>query len=142
MQSEFLRPGEYLLTVKTVKEGQTRAPALRPFFVVNSTVTANDDHDGAKGPIRVGHEASWMVMLDRDGALRDVRAFLDAVMTPDEKDRFAADEESFIQSILANPEHFAGRVLMCTAANVKTKAGKDFTKVCWFPAPPTSGVDG
>lgn len=134
-QSEFLRPGQYMLTIKSVREGTTRAPALRPYFVVNATVTANDDHDGSQKSLRVGQEAGWMVMLDRDGALRDVRAFLDAAMTDDEKESFAADEDAFIQAILSDPAHFAGRSLMCMAENVKTKAGKDFTKVRWFPAP-------
>lgn len=135
-QSEFLTPGEYLLEIRKVEEKLTRAPALRPYFVVEASVLGNEDATGAKGQNRVGHTVVYMVMLDRDGALRDVRAFLDAACTPEQSaklDTEAADE--LVAELTGPTQPLRGRQMMCAAENIKTRKGNDFTKVRWFAVP-------
>jgi hypothetical protein len=118
---KYVSPGLYLAKIDKVKQAMTRKK--RPFFVVEMTVleTSNPkDH-----PVNDG--MSWMVMLDQDAALGNVKHFisvasdtpLDQVQASDAEDACGED----------NP--LSGVTLRISATNIKTKADKDFTK-CRF----------
>jgi hypothetical protein len=164
LQSEWLNPGDYRVDILAVKEGGSRLG--RPFFVVECRIMGNtaDERQPTPHPLagqpggppagtcipqnRLGHTASWMVMLDRDGAQRDVRAYLEAALTADERANLdATDEvyEPFMASITGDGQLLRGRSMLCSATMILTKgAGKPFTKVRWFadeaPAPPVAAV--
>jgi hypothetical protein len=164
LQSEWLNPGDYRVEILAVKEGNTRPPANRPYFVTEARVEGNTAAERPytlhpltgqpKGPPvgspksmipqnLVGHTTSWMVMLDRDGAQRDVRAFLEAAMTPEEvqeMDSFPEGPEGdaaynlFMAKFTGPEQRLRGRKLLCSADMILTKGKNEpFTKVRWFP---------
>ena|SRR3990167_1759268 len=116
---KYVAPGFYLVDVQRVKQAKTRNG--RPFFVVEMKIVESNDLK----EFPIGTDMSWMVMLDQDAALGNIKHFLsvasetplDAIDTQDAED--AISEQ--------NP--LAGVRLRVMAVNVKTKAQKDFTKV-------------
>ena len=129
IQSEYLKPGEYVLTLLGCKEGQTRAPANRPFFVVEAKVVGADPDTLAQGGNKVGHTVSWMVMLDNDAAMRDVRGFLDVALTDEE---LASLSDETVAECTGPSQLLKGRTLQVAAENITTKRGTPFTRVRWF----------
>jgi hypothetical protein len=133
-QNAWLRPGDYLVHLSRVGEGVTREPAFTPFFVIEGKIIANNPNGPAEQN-QVGHGATNMTMLNRDGSLRTVRAFLEAVCTPEERPMIDGDTADETITGWLDSNHFAGRYMLAHAENILTRAGKTFTKVTWFPAP-------
>ena len=121
---KYLGPGLYLVEVLRVKQAATRNG--RPFFVVEMQILESSDLK----EFPIGTSASWMVMLDQDAALGNIKHFLSvASETPiNEVDKQDAEDAISEQNPLA------GVKLRAMAVNVKTKALKDFTKVKFMAA--------
>lgn len=135
-QSKWLTDGNYLLRVLRTAEGRTRMPADRPYLVGGFTILRSE------GPaaLPVGHEGSYMIMLDRDAAMGNVKALLEALMTDAEKATLAgfadpAEADAYISNLVAT-NGFAGREVLAQVETVSTKRGTPFTKASWFPVPP------
>lgn len=127
--SEYLTPGEYVLTITNVKEGVTRAPASRPFFVVEYKVLACE---GEKA-VKMGHNASHMIMLDNDSALRDIRGFLDQVLTEEE---LATLSDDTVAQCTGPEQILTGRTVQAAATEITTRKGTPFTRIAYYRPEP------
>lgn len=116
-------PGVYTLEITSAKTGVSRAK--RHFFVAEFRVLASTNADRPEGS-----EMSWMVMLDHDSALGNIKAFLSAATGSAEDEIDEAGVEAVVSA--ANP--LKGCKVRASAVNVKTRAGGDFTKMSWSAA--------
>lgn len=126
----YIQPGVYLAEVKKVKQGETRKK--REFFVVEMKVLETSDIKAHP----VGSDMTWMVMMDQDAALGNIKHFLNvAGDIPLEE----ISEQDALDAVgQENP--LQGTKLRIIATNIKTKAQKDFTKVKFMSAD-TSAAD-
>jgi hypothetical protein len=132
---EYIRPGEYTMTVKAVRQFTSRRNI--PFLVVELQVdrvnfNVADAQTGAPRSNRQGHDVSWMVNFTTDGAQRDIVSFLHAVCSAEELDNLtdnwvnqaAAPEGDGRASVLV-------RKVYCQAEDITTSKGTPFTRVRW-----------
>lgn len=120
----YVKPGLYKVSVNKVKQFTTRKK--KPAFVVELKVLESSnlkDHP-------VGTDMTWMVMLDQDAALGNVKHFISVAGDTPIADVTAADAEDACGE--GNP--LEGVELRLTAVNVLTKAKTDFTKCKFMPA--------
>lgn len=138
-QGNYFSPGRYFVRINDWKEGTTRPPKNRDFYVMETTVRESDNH--VKHPI--GSEASWMVLLDTDMAAINLKNAIMGVLgswhdfgTPME--RFVPLAENQVTSLLAKkvltPDDsgfspLAGTLVEVTGTEIITKAGTPFTQV-------------
>jgi len=121
---KYVSPGLYLAEVVKVKQAATRQK--RPFFVVEMKV--KESSNLKEHPI--GTDMSWMVMLDQDAALGNIKHFISVASETPINEVQAADAEDACSE--GNP--LAGVTVRVMAVNIKTRAQKDFTKVRFLPA--------
>lgn len=149
-QSEWYQPGEYLVEVLKVAEGDTRKG--RGFFVTDSRVRMNTEKfGGPTNQTKVGRTASHMIMLDFDGADGQIRSILEALCTAEELElvtmRDVGEDEAAIKAeverVNANLAIFTGpnsplkgRLAQVVAEATTTKKGLPFTAIRWFRATP------
>ena len=132
----YFEPGLYLVEVNRVKLGKTRKG--EDFFVVETKLLESDNENRPEGS-----SCSWMVMFKHDAALGNIadfcRAGLYACAVQNEADPGVKHfeeieiEDDDAEEICSEENPLAGTVLKVEAVNVKTRAGKDFTKVTWAP---------
>lgn len=116
---KYVAPGLYLGEVLKVKQGMSRKK--RGFFAVELRVLESSnskDHP-------VGTDMTWMVMLDQDAAMGNIKHFIAVAgdMSVDEV------EEEDANDAVSESNPLAGVKLRISAVNVKTLKGGDFTKV-------------
>ncbi len=117
----YVLPGVYQFRVDACKHIKIRSGAEA--FVVELTVLESNNPERA-----VGSQCSWMVTLDKEPALGNVKQFVTAATEfPD-----SAINEEAILLIVGEKNPLKGTILRCSANVIKTKAGRDFTKVKWF----------
>jgi hypothetical protein len=121
---KYVTPGLYKTKVLRVKQAKTRKG--RPFFVVEMKVLESSSLK--EHPIDT--DMSWMVMLDQDAALGNVKHFISVASETPINQVQAADAEDACSE--GNP--LEGIELRVMAVNIKTRADKDFTKVKFMPA--------
>jgi hypothetical protein len=121
---KYVTPGLHLAEIVKVKSGVTRLK--KPFYVVEMKVVESSNEK--EHPI--GTTMSWMVMLDNDAALGNIKHFLSVAAGKDIKDVTEADGEESVSE--ENP--FGGLSIRVMAVNIKTRANKDFTKVTFMPS--------
>jgi hypothetical protein len=116
----YLEAGIYQSRIDACKSGKARDGI--GFFVVElEHLQSNNPHHPA------GSRVSWMVKLDPsylETALGNIKTFLAVAGDCDESEVDEAGTELAVSA--ANP--LKGVVLNISATNIKTKAGKDFTK--------------
>lgn len=118
----YFLPGAYALECKANKSGKTREG--REFFVAEFEILESTNPERA-----VGTQVSFMVMLDKnqDTALGNIKGYLAALCGIPEQDVDEAGVEAMVSA--ANPG--MGMKVKALASNIKTRAGKDFTKIIW-----------
>lgn len=117
----YFLPGTYELECAAVKTGKTRE-GDKPFFVAEFVILASSNPERP-----VGTSVSYMVMLDKymETALGNVKQCISALFNVPESD---VDEAGVDEAVgPSNPAK--GAKVKATASNIKTRAGKDFTKV-------------
>lgn len=124
--SAYLVPGVFLFEVLALKTGKARDG--RNFFVAEFKTLESSAPERPVGSVQ-----SWMVMLDArymETALGNIKTFI-SVLT--ETPVHEVDEAGVEMAVSAdNP--CAGSRIRCSAVDIKTKGGKDFTKPTWLPA--------
>jgi hypothetical protein len=135
--SSFFTPGRYVVRVDDWKAGATRAPSERPFYALETTILASDNHD--LHPI--GSQATCMQMKDTDMAPKNMKAYLMGVL---------GIEASQITSDLArkvlspDPDTgkspVAGLVIDVVAVGITTRAGNPFTKCSFSSRDPEAPI--
>jgi hypothetical protein len=116
----YIEPGVYKSRIDACKSGKTRAGV--GFFVVE---LEHLESNNLKHP--PGTKVSWMVTLDKEPALGNIKAFLAAASNSKEEEIDDAGAELVVSA--ENP--LKDTVLKISAVNIQTKAGTPFTK-CAF----------
>jgi hypothetical protein len=117
----YVLPGVYRFKVLACKHIKMRTG--KEAFVVELEVMESTN------PERMpGSTCSWMVTLDKEPALGNVKQFITtACACKDDQVNEAA-----VLLIVSEQNPLKGTVLRAAATNIKTKAGRDFTKVKWL----------
>lgn len=114
----YLKPGVYRLKTNACKYIKTRT--AKDAFVVEFEVLASNNPDCS-----VGSLVSWMVTLDKEPALGNIKQFAMSVLACDE-DKITEQAIEFMVSE-ANP--CKDKPVRACAVNIMTKANRPFTKV-------------
>ena len=114
----YVLPGVYYFEIRNVISKRTRKGAdafIAEFKILEST-----------NPERLpGSVCSWMVTLDKEPSLGNIKQFLSEVMLCD----MSLINEQIVDRVVAVDNPLNGRKVRCCAVNIKTKVGRDFTKV-------------
>lgn len=131
----YLQPGVYRLRINRCKQGKTRTGV--PFFVAEFEVLESSVEEQP-----AGSAVSWMVQIKPDTpALGNIRSFCEVVggFTFDaeckglSEEEAQAREDAIVAEIVGEANVFAGTIVKASGSNIKTKQGRDFTKVVFMP---------
>lgn len=118
----YLLPGVYRIEVIACKHIKTRQG--REAFVVELSILESNNPERPPGST-----CSWMVMLDQEPALGNIKNFISAAY-PCEDSQVS---EQAVLLIVGEKNPLKGHRARASAVNIKTKnRGTDFTKVKWF----------
>lgn len=120
-RGNYVKPGRYLVEVLKVKEGTMRPPKSTGFFVVEMKV--HESSDIKEHPPR--STMTWMSTSDKDAFLGNVKHFVGAAGNIPEDEVGIEDLKASVSE--ENP--LGGIYLDVYAVPIKTREGKDFTKV-------------
>jgi hypothetical protein len=121
--SRYLTPGNYTCEVQALKVIESQKRRGQQFFVAELAVV--DCDNGEFGP---GECASWVVNMDHQSALSNIKGFAMALDT-DSSDSSITPQ--VMEELVSGDNPAAGIKVRGFLYNVKTKAGKDFTKANW-----------
>lgn len=127
----YLTDGVFRLQVEALKVIETRAKDQA--FVAEFKIL--ESSNAARQPNSL---CSWMVMLKNEPAMGNIKQFLASLLgvaddTIDESvAEFAVNQ--------ANNDKIKGRIVRCSANNIKTKAQRDFTKCKFFADTDAAGA--
>ena len=116
----YVTPGVYLVEIDKIKTGKPRLGGDN--FIVTCKILASNN---AERP--VGSTMDWYVDMKHEPSPGNVKAFVMAAAGCSE----AEVTPEIIMSIVGTAQPLKGRKVHLTATNIKTKAGKDFTKAVW-----------
>lgn len=117
----YVLPGVYRFRVLACKHINMRSG--KEAFVVELEVLESNNAER-----QVGSQCSWMVTLDKEPALGNVKQFVTTALG-------VADNqinEEVMLLIVGEGNPLKGKILRCSAVTIQTKANRDFTKVKWF----------
>jgi hypothetical protein len=117
----YFKPGAFkarLLSAKALKDRKGVGT-----FVVECELLESSDHAN----LPPGTMCSWVVKLDKEPALGNIKAFAAAATGVQPKEVTA----KAIELIVSEGNPLRDTVMKVSASNIKTKAGGDFTKVTW-----------
>lgn len=120
----YLFPGVYALECKANKVSQTRDG--RAFFVAEFTILESSNPER-----QVGTSCSFMVMLDKnlETGLGNIKGYISGLYDIPE----AEVDEAGVELLVSAENPGQGCKVRCECTNIKTKAGKDFTKHMFSP---------
>jgi hypothetical protein len=119
----YLKPGVFTTRIEACKSGKTRANVV--FFVVELDILESNNSE-----LPPGTRCSWMVTLDKEPALGNIKAFL-AVATDSKEEEI---DEAGVELVVSADNPLKDTIVRVSAVNIKTKAGTDFTKCTFLPA--------
>lgn len=117
----YILPGVYRFKVLACKHINMRTG--KQAFVVELEIL--DSTNEARLP---GTTCSWMVTLDKEPALGNIKQFIATAVPCDESQ---VNEEAVLL-IVSEKNPLKGKVLRVSATEITTKAGRPFTKVKWL----------
>lgn len=117
---QYVLPGMYRAQINYCKQKTTRKGIGMVAVELRVLESTNPDRP-------VGSDMSWVVTMDKDAAMGNVKQFIAAVMGIDPKEVDVPGAEMIFSE--ANP--LKGKFIRISAFNKPTKEGKDFTRV-WF----------
>lgn len=117
----FFVPGNYVVEILKCKSGTTRKKV--DFFLAEARILQSSNPDRP-----VGSRATWFVSIILDtSALGNIKNFIAVASDIDEKEV----DDAGAEMVVSDAQPLNGTILRATAVNLKTRAGKDFTKVSW-----------
>ena len=125
LSSVYLQPGVSEVEILQCKSGKKRIGGVG-FFVVELKVIKSSNE--AMPP---GHLCSWMVTLNNDPALGNIKTFLAVANGINLEEDPEAIDEAGAEEVCSAANPLKGYIMRASASNIKTKANKDFTKVAW-----------
>jgi hypothetical protein len=124
----YIRPGVWKMEIQACKEVKPRSGGEA--FTVEGKVVETD----CEG-VRVGERVSWQCHSKHDSAPSNIRHFLAVAFNVP----FEEVDGAGYQLVVSAENPLAGKVIYCLARNIKTRAGRDFTRVSWSLTPFTAG---
>jgi hypothetical protein len=118
----YVLPGVFRFEIQKCKSGHTRAQV--PFFVAELAVLESNNPERP-----VGSSCSYMVTLDKEPALGNIRHFCAVACGSDIEEVGEAE----VEAIVAENNPLAGVKIRCSAVNITTKKGQPFTKCKFLP---------
>lgn len=121
----YIKQGVYRLQIEAVKAILTRQK--KQAFVVEVKVLESNNPERAAGSL-----CTYMVTMDKEPALGNVKQFLETIMKPEQLDFSKLSEEqcdAVCEGVCAEKNPLRGRIVRASCVDIKTKAGRDFTKV-------------
>jgi hypothetical protein len=117
----YFKPGVYKARILAVK-------ALKDRKGVGTFVVECELLESSEPMLPAGTIASWVVKLDKEPALGNIKSFAAAANGVQPKDVTA----KAIELIVSEGNPLKDTILKVSAQNIKTKSGSDFTKVTWL----------
>jgi hypothetical protein len=114
----YLLPGVYRLEIKSCVYKRTRKG--QDAFIVEFKIMESTNQERLPGST-----CSWMVTMDKEPALGNIKQFIAETVEQD----MAAINEQIAEAVVSAQNPLGGRFVRASAVNIKTKAGRDFTKV-------------
>jgi len=122
---QYITPGNYTLETEEVKTFVSQKVRGRNYFVGEFTILSTTSPDYAPG-----ERVSWLVNMDQPSALANIKGFAMALSSDMDEDDVS---EEAMEHLISADNPAAGSKVKASAYIVKTKQGKDFTKVSWAP---------
>jgi hypothetical protein len=116
----YFKPGAYKARILSVK-------ALKDRKGVGTFVVECELLESSEAALPKGTVCSWVVKLDKEPALGNIKSFAAAANGVQPKEVTAKAIELIVSA--GNP--LRDTVMKVSASNIKTKSGSDFTKVTW-----------
>lgn len=124
----YVLPGVYKVAVTACKHIKTRKG--QEAFVVEMLVQESNN------PERMpGSSMSWMVTMDKEPALGNIKQFLKTILEAEEDQ---IDESVVLYAVDEKENPLAGKEVRISATNITTKSNRPFTKCKFMPATLTS----
>jgi len=121
----YVLPGVYRCEILKCVYMKTRKG--QDAFIVELKVLESTNKDRLPGSTM-----SWMVTLDKEPALGNIKQFLSEAC----ETNMDAITEQVVEACIAEngpqPQPLAGRMVRCSATEITTKANRPFTKVKWI----------
>lgn len=121
----FAAGDRYVVEIQRIKSDKTRKGI--PFFVVECKILHSYNGKMAKGT-----QPSWMVTLDKDAALGNIKQFVEAVMGVDMNQVSDVEAEQSVEMICGSEQPLAGDIVVTETWNKDTQAGGKFTRHKWM----------
>lgn len=125
----YFQPGVYLAKVLACKGFSNRRQIGT--FVVECELL-----ESSEPSLPAGSLVSQVITLDKESALGNIKGFIAAAMN----DRAENVTEEMCDMVASAGNPLKGTVLRVSASNIKTKAGKDFTKLTWLQPDDKDGL--
>lgn len=75
---------------------------------------------------RIGSQVTWMVTLDKEPALGNIKQFIATACGSDDLDQV---DEATAELVCSDKQPLTGKVVRASGVNITTKAGRPFTKI-------------
>ena len=122
--SQYLKPGQYTLTVDNVSVIDSKRTPGRRYFLVEFCVVATDSDY-----YKEGDTVSWMVDLSRaDTAFPNIKGFAVALLDNINEDEVTSEA---MDALISDDQPARGLSVCANAFEITTRAGNPFTKVVW-----------
>lgn len=118
----WFKPGAFHAKVNACKALKDRKGV--GVFVVETELTASSRDDLPAGTL-----VSWVVKLDKEPALGNIKGFAAAALGTT-VNKITAEH---IENLVSDDNPLAGTMLKVSAQDIITKSGHPFTKVSWLP---------
>lgn len=118
----YFKPGVYLAKILACK-------AIRDRKGVGTFVAECELLESSEPSLPKGTLCSWVVKLDKEPALGNIKGFVAAALDADPK----AVKAENVEQVCSEGNPLKGTILRVSAQNITTKAGAPFTKVTWMP---------
>ena len=116
----YFKPGAFKVRILGVKALKDRKGVGT--FVVECELIESSEPSLPRGTV-----TSWVVKLDKEPALGNIKAFAAAATGSTPKEVTAES----IKLIVSEGNPLRDTIMKASASNIKTKSGADFTKVTW-----------
>lgn len=127
----YVLPGVYRVQITACKQIKTRTG--KQAFIVECKILESTN------PERLpGSQVTWMVTLDKEPALGNIKQFL-AIALECGEDQITEEVCEFAVNEQANP--LKDRIVRCSAINIQTKANRPFTKCKFFGDADKAGAE-
>ena len=124
--SKYLGPGQWRLQVKKVEVFESTKKKGRHYFIAEFEVLEASDDLAV-----IGETRSWLVNLDQEAALGNVKAFVLA-LTPGATEQ-EIDEE-MVDELVSAENPAAGLVVKAEGVSRISKNGNEYTRFTWSAA--------